>query len=135
MLTRCLYTKAGAALAVFIFLPFFVMAQELRKLSGAVIDENSKEPLAGAIVKVQGTNRSAVTSVSGGFQISAKTGEVLVISYMGYKTHTVRIGAGSNYNIAMKLDERSLSEVVVIGYGQVNKIDLTGSVAQVKLQD
>ncbi|ADY51257.1 TonB-dependent receptor plug [Pseudopedobacter saltans DSM 12145] len=135
MLSKYLQKKVGIGLAILIFLPFFIKAQELRKLSGSVIDESNKEPLVGAIVKVQGTNRNVVTSVSGGFQISAKTGEVLEVSYMGYKTHTVRIGASSNYNIAMKLDERSLSEVVVIGYGAVAKPDLTGAVSQVKLPD
>ncbi len=135
MSTKRLYTKAGIALAIFIFLPCLLLAQNLRKLSGAVIDDATKEPLVGAMVKVKGTNRVARTSESGGFQISAATGEILEISYLSYTMYTVKVGNSAVYNVAMKPDEKSLSEVVVIGYGQVNKIDLTGSVSQVKLKD
>jgi TonB-linked SusC/RagA family outer membrane protein len=135
MYTKWLYKKACIVLAIFLFLPFILQAQDLRRLSGAVIDDSTKDPLVGAIVKVAGTNRSVRTSESGGYQIMAKTGEILEISYISYKTHTVKVGTAFIYNVAMKPDEKSLNEVVVIGYGQVNKVDLTGSVAQVKLQD
>lgn len=135
MFTKWLYKKTCIALTIFIFLPFLLLAQDLRKLSGAVIDESTGDPLVGAIVRVAGTNRSVQTSESGNYQISAKIGEILQVSYISYRTHTVRVGNASVYNVVMKPDEQSLNEVVVIGYGQVNKIDLTGSVSQVKLQD
>lgn len=135
MLLKCLYTKLGVALVVFSLLPCVSNAQELKKITGAVIDERNKEPLAGAIIKIKDTDRGTVTSAVGNFQVSAKVGEVLEVSYMGYKTYTIKIGAASNYNIAMNADERSLDEVVVIGYGTAKRGDLTGSVATVNIQD
>ncbi|WP_353139679.1 SusC/RagA family TonB-linked outer membrane protein, partial [Pseudopedobacter sp.] len=134
MSAKCLCTKLGIPLAVFVLLPFLSIAQELRRITGAVIDEN-KEPLVGAIIKIKDTSRGAVTSETGNFQISAKAGETLEITYIGYKPYSVKIGAASNYNIAMKADERALEEVIVIGYGTAKRGDLTGAVATVNMKD
>ncbi|WP_242695946.1 SusC/RagA family TonB-linked outer membrane protein [Desertivirga brevis] len=110
---------------------------ELRHVSafpvkGTVRDERN-EALPGAIVKIKGTKTSVVTDVNGAFVINASTGDVLVVSFIGYGETEVKVGAeGTAINVSLQPTDKSLNEVVVVGYGTVKKRDLTGSVASVK---
>ena len=84
---------------------------------------------------VKGT-QGAVTDVNGKFTIKAKSSDSLQISYLGYKTETVNVDSRTNFTVRMEKDSTTdIDEIVVIGYGQVAKKDLTGSVATVKMND
>ena len=84
---------------------------------------------------VKGT-QGAVTDVKGKFTIKAKPSDSLQISYLGYKTETLNVGSRTNFTVRMEKDSSTdIDEIVVIGYGQVAKKDLTGSVATVKMND
>lgn len=112
-------------------------AQQTRQLSGQVLDAKTGEGLAGVTVLVKGTTNGASTGADGQFTLSVPTtGEVqLTVSYIGYVTQTVTAKGTGNLNIRLASDTKALDEVVVIGYGQVKKSDVTGAIVSVKEED
>ena len=101
-------------------------------VTGKILNDKN-EPLFGATVTVKGTRNSVVTDKTGSFTIDAEKGTVLVISSVGYRETEVTVGdEGTALNITLELVERSLDEVVVIGYGTTKRRDLTGSIVSVK---
>jgi TonB-linked SusC/RagA family outer membrane protein len=101
------------------------------KVSGKVTDTEKGQPLPGVTVKVQGTNEGTVTDVNGNYSIKAAAGSNLVFSFVGFNAQTVTVGSSNTVNIKLASDNKSLSEVVVVGYGTAKRKDLTGSVASV----
>jgi TonB-linked SusC/RagA family outer membrane protein len=99
--------------------------QQKKKVTGTVSD--SKDPIIGATVRVAGTNVATVTDIDGSYSIEAPVGSTLEISYIGYVTKKVKVGAESKYNILLNEDNQSLQEVVVVGYGTMKKSDLAGA--------
>ncbi len=99
-------------------------------ISGKIMD-NSKEPLIGATVLVKGATTGTVTDFNGNFSIDVDGGTALIISYTGYLTQEVAIGASRTLDIVMQTDAALLSEVVVTGYGSQKKENLTGAVGVV----
>ncbi len=95
------------------------------------ITDNSGEPLTGATVTVQNTTRGAYTNDEGTFSIEASPGEVLTATYYGYTTVTVTVGEATSYDIVLEADAATLDEVVLVGYGQQKKVNLTGAVETV----
>jgi len=98
-------------------------------VKGNIVDETG-EPMIGVSVKVKG-GAATITDLDGNFAITAAPGDVLEITYIGYKPLTVKANATS-VNLKMEPENNDLDEVVVIGFGTVKKRDLTGSVASVK---
>ena len=104
-------------------------------VSGVVKDDTG-EPVIGANVIVKGTTNGTITGIDGDFTLSnVKKSDVIVFTFIGYKTEEVKYTGQSSVNVTLKDDTELLDEVVVIGYGTVNKRDLTGSVASVKAED
>ncbi len=111
-------------------------AAQNRTITGNVTDASDGEPLIGATVMLPGnTTGGAVTDLDGNFKIiipqSTKT---LTVSYVGYVSQHVTI-TGNTIAIKMHSDQKSLNEVVVIGYGTARRSDLTGSVSTVQSKD
>jgi TonB-linked SusC/RagA family outer membrane protein len=111
-----------------------IYAQE-RTITGSVVDAGTNEPLIGATVVVVGSNAGTVTDLDGQYSISAKDGDVLRASYIGYLTEESVIEGQSNVAFSLSPDLQALEEVVVIGYGTVKKEDATGSVTAVSSKD
>ncbi len=105
-----------------------------KPISGKVVSATDGEALIGATVQVQGTQTGTVTDFDGNFTLNAEDGQTLVISYVGYLTKKVKI-TGSQLNIELEEDRKSLDEVVVIGYGVQKKKLVTGATVQVKGED
>jgi len=103
-------------------------------ISGKVIDE-SGEALIGAAITIQGTDAGTATDFDGKFSIEAASDAVLEVSYIGYETKTIPVDGQTTINITLGVDSELLEEVVVIGYGSVQKSDVTGSVSSVKSED
>ena len=101
------------------------------KVTGTVVDSNN-EPVIGAYIKVKGSNKGAVTDLDGHYTIDADKNATLVISYVGMANQEEKIGNRSQINFVLKDDANDLNEVVVIGYGQVKKGDLTSSISAIK---
>lgn len=112
---------------IWLLLVFFgslsVFAQNNRTVRGTVLDDHN-EPIIGAVVVLKGkATVGTATDVDGKFTMSIPEGsQTLVVSYMGMITQDVSIAAGKdNITIVMKENEVSLSEVIVVGFGQQKK--------------
>jgi len=102
------------------------------KLTGEVVD-GSGLPVIGATVQLKGTSLGTATDENGKFSLTVPDLKgTLIISYIGFTSQEVSIGGRSIVKIILLEDAELLSEVVVIGYGEVKKSDLTGAVASIK---
>ena len=102
-------------------------------IRGKVVDENG-QPMAGASVKVKGSNLGAVTDVTGAFSLKDVTeGATLVVSYIGYENKEVT--ASNGLTITLTPQAGLLADAVVIGYGTQKKSVVTGAIASVKATD
>jgi iron complex outermembrane receptor protein len=123
--------KACLALAMALFMIFPALAQKVT-VTGTVIDPDG-EPAIGASVTVQNApGVGAATDIDGVFRISADANATLVVSYVGCQTQTIALNGKTNIEVHLVSDSQVLSELVVIGYGQVKKSDATGSVTAIK---
>jgi TonB-linked SusC/RagA family outer membrane protein len=86
------------------------------KIQGVVLSKEG--PVPGATIMVEGTTRGVVSDSDGKYSIEAKAGEVLVFSFIGFATQKVTVGAKTQINVTLGFDEKSLDEIVVVGYGQ-----------------
>ncbi len=115
---------------VTLILPSGVLAQI--SLRGKVLDENG-QPLPGAAVQVKNGASSTLTGVDGGFQISIPSSSaIIVVSYIGYSTQEINAAGRTNLTVTLQPDQKSLEEVVVIGYGTQRAEAVTGSVASIR---
>ena len=104
------------------------VVQQVNKCTGVVIDALG-EPVIGAAVMVKGGTIGGVTDIDGNFAIDGvKSGDVLQISFVGYKTQEV-VWKGGVIKITLEEDSQLLNEVVVVGFGTQKKANLTGAVA------
>ncbi len=100
------------------------------------VESEDEGPLPGVNVLVKGTTTGTVTDLDGNYRISVPNSEsVLVFSSIGYSPEEVTVGSQSTINVLMLPDIKSLSEVVVIGYGTQERRDLTGAVSSVDAED
>lgn len=102
---------------------------------GRVTDDKGMG-LPGANVLIKGTTTGTVTDTDGAYSLSVPTGtETLVISFIGYTSKEVALGGRTTLDVQLASDDKSLSEVVVVGYGTQRKADLTSAVASVKSEN
>ena len=95
-----------------LLLPPSVQAQE-RTITGTILSEDSKTPLAGVTVRVKGTRRITQTDANGKFTLKMNPGETLQVSYVGYVTTDVKPGSGETVGISLKTADNMMGEVVV----------------------
>ncbi len=108
-----------------------------RTVSGRVTATDSPDGIPGVNVSVKGTSRGTVTDRAGQYSLSVPDGgsPVLVFSFVGYERQEVMVGSQSTLNVVLTPDERSLSEVQVVAFGEQRTRDVTGSIASVKAAD
>ena len=107
-----------------------------RIIKGKVTGSVSRSSVPGATVSVKGSQNSVSAADNGEYSIYAQTGNVLVISYVGYKTKEVPVTAGtSTIDVGLIQDYSNLADVVVIGYGKSRKVDLTTAQTTVSAKD
>ncbi len=117
-----------------LMLPLGILAQST--LKGTVLDGANSSPLPGANIIVEGTKNGTTTDFDGKFTISnIKTGDVITISYIGYKDQKITFNNQNDITITLQEDSKELKDVVVIGYGTVKKKDATGSVSTISSKD
>ena len=115
-------------LTLMIALP--ALAQEIQ-VKGRVIDEKG-EAVIGAAVKVKESTKGALTDLDGNFTVSAPRKGHLIISFMGFKSQTIDLSTSKlPLKITLQEESKSLKEVVVVGYGSMQKKDLTGSISSI----
>ena len=109
------------------------VAQSL--VRGKVLDDTGLEVI-GASILVKGTNQGTITDMDGMFSLSVPDkNAILQVSYIGYQTLEVKVDLTKPMSIILKEDSEMLEEVVVVGYQEVKKKDLTGSVAKANMND
>lgn len=111
----------------------FLSAQQI-SISGTVTDSTG-EPLIGVSVMVSGTKIGAVTNIDGKFSLQGDAKGKLRFSYVGFQTVEEPINGRTVINVRMKEDSELLSEVVVIGYGTMDKKELTSAISHVGEKD
>lgn len=98
------------------------------------VTSSDGESLPGVSVAVQGTTLGTVTDTEGNYSIQLpQENNTLVFSFIGYVTQQIPVGGRTVIDVQLESDVKALDEVVIIGYGSVNKTDLTGSVGQVNV--
>lgn len=105
-------------------------AQEMT-ISGKVTDAEDGTELPGVSILIKGTDRGTITDFEGNYSINTDGSAVLVFNYLGYQAQEVPVNGRTSINITMEAEVEVLEEVVVIGYGVVEKGDVTGVVAKV----
>ena len=118
----------------FLVAAFYSKAQTV-PVSGKVYSKDNNTGLSGATVQVKGSSVKTITDSLGVFKINAAKGAVLIFSYVGYDNTELKLNGAGDLKIQLAPGNKSLQEVVVVGYGTVKKKDLTGSVASVSTKE
>ncbi|MBB6002381.1 TonB-dependent receptor [Arcicella rosea] len=104
-------------------------------VTGKVVDDKGS-PLPGASVSIKGTTRGVTTNTNGEFSINvADDKAVLVVTFIGFLPQEITVGNKTSINITLAEDLKTLTEVVVVGYGSQKKKDLTGSITSITSAD
>ncbi|RYZ37356.1 MAG: SusC/RagA family TonB-linked outer membrane protein, partial [Sphingobacteriales bacterium] len=104
-----------------------------KTVTGKVTGATDNQPLAGVTVQLKGSETAAATDAAGTYSIAVPNDQaVLVFTFTGMLEQSVTVGARTSIDVQLKLDDASLGEVVVVGYGTQRKSDLTGAVGSVK---
>jgi TonB-linked SusC/RagA family outer membrane protein len=136
-----LYNLSGLAYVVVLAcllacLPGWVVAQNASSaqrmtLRGTVTDAADGSPVIGASILIKSTASGTMTDVNGSFSLDVAAGDVLVITFIGYVTSEVTVGNRSTIDIPLQVNSTSLEEVVVVGFGEQKKANLSGAVGVV----
>ena len=112
----------------FLFINF---ASGQRHIKGKVLDKQTKEPLIGASVVIPNMNKGTITDIDGNFELDVPDGvKKIRVSYIGYKNKNIELTPDKNEYIIRLSSGEVLDEVVIVGYGNMKKSDLTGSVTK-----
>lgn len=103
---------------------------QVHNATGLVVDENG-QPLIGVQIKLEGTTTGVITDVDGNFSISAKKGDILLFSYVGYESQRITYKGEKILAIKMLPNTELLDEVVVIGYGKQKKNSVVSSITSI----
>ena len=126
----CLKFKKLTLSFCLILMSYIILGQS-GKIVGSVIDATDGSELPGVTVQIKGTVSGTSTDLNGKYELTAKQGDILIFSFIGYITVEQTIGSQTTINIALEADVEELSEVVVIGYGQVETKDVTGVISKI----
>ena len=118
--------------------PVVAMAQQQKKaISGVVIDDTGLPVIGANIILKGGAGVGTVTDADGKFTLDGiPDGATLLVSYIGYLDQTIQVtGDKSSFQITLHEDTQKLDEVVVVGYGVQKKVNMTGSISNVKAEE
>ena len=105
-------------------------------LKGKVVDAKTSEPLIGATVMVKGTSQGSVSDIDGLFLLSnVKKDAVIVVSSIGYNKEEIALNGRSEISVSLKENSEVLDEVVVVGYGTMDKKELTSAISHISDKD
>lgn len=119
---------------VFLLTMGFV-SQSFAQIRGTITDAGDGSPLPGVNIVVKGTTVGTTTGADGTYTINATSGQTLVFTYVGYLAQEVSVGASTTIDVSLESDTRLLEDVVVVGYGEQDKKDVTGSISTVSAKD
>lgn len=128
MLQKAIFLLLG------MYCSFQLFAQDY-SLTGSVTDANTGEALPGANIVIKGTKTGTITDLNGNYSLKATKNDTLIISMLGYLKEEIIVGDNVGYKVILVPDITNLSEVIVIGYGNTTKKELTGSITTVSSKD
>jgi iron complex outermembrane receptor protein len=128
-----LFTKVTRCLPLLLLIAHASFAQQV--VMGKVTSSDDGSPIPGVNVLEKGTTNGSVTDGDGGFKINVGSNATLVFSFVGYASQEIAVGNQTNIAVVLQTDVTALSEVVVIGYGEVQKKDATGAVLAISNKD
>ena len=132
MIKKILQSRKFLSLFLACFLFVCSGTIEAQTVSGVV--RSADQPVSGVTVQIEGSTRATTTDPGGNYRLTGVTsGSSLVFSFVGYKSQTVPVSGRKRIDINLGAEASSLDQVMVIGYGSVKKIDLTGSVGYVNV--
>jgi len=102
-----------------------VQAQQTKKITGTVVD-SAGEPVVGATVMQKGTSNGTITDIDGNFSLNVPTGSTLVVSYIGFASQEVAVGAQQSYSVTLQDDAKAIDEVVVTALGMKREAKALG---------
>jgi TonB-linked SusC/RagA family outer membrane protein len=122
---------------IFLLLLFFCFSNASAQTGVAkgTVKDTKGSPLPGVTVQVKGTNKSTPTSAEGNFSINAPKGSVLEFRLIGYESIEVTVNDENAVNVTLTTNQKSLNEVVVVGYGTSSKKNLSSAITSVKQED
>lgn len=127
-------TKLSTVLAVLLTVGTMAFAQTKVNVHGVVKDA-AGEPIVGASVVLPGTTTGTISGIDGDFSLrNVPKDATLAVECLGYASQTIQLGGRTELSIVLEEDTMFIEETVVVGYGQMKKSDLTGSVSSVKTE-
>lgn len=121
--------------AVVLLLSVCGMSAQNLTVKGTILASDTGTPLPMANVNIKGSAAGIASDIDGNYSVSAKSGDILVFSYVGFTDKEVTLTNQTVLNVTLEPDANTLNEVVVIGYGTQRKSDLTGAVSVVNVED
>ena len=109
--------------------------QQEIEVSGTVTDAETGEPLPGVNIVVQGTTIGTTTDMDGEYILEAPADATLIFSFVGYQEQTLRVRGRQEIDVAMQQAVTELEEVVAVGYGSMERGDVTGAVSSVQMNE
>ena len=131
-IVQSISVKTAAVTAVALFSCTLALAQT-QKVQGTVTD-NFGEPVAGVNIVEKGTTNGTMTDIDGNYSLNVAKGKTLVFSFIGYRTQEV-VASKTKIDVQLEEDSELLEDVVVVGYGSMQRKDLTSSITTVKAED
>lgn len=101
------------------------------EIQGAIVNQSTLAPLSGATINVKNTNHFTTSDVGGKFKIEASKGDILLVSMVGYQSTEVVVGKNNMVIVKLTQTNSQLSDLVVIGYGNAKRPDLTGAISSI----
>jgi len=129
------YRTVTNYLAVFLILASFIAQGQDRTVSGRVTASDDGSPIPGVNILEVGTTNGTVSDGDGKFTIQLGSAATLSFSFIGYKSMQVVVGSRTTIDVVLESDVTALEEIVVIGYGEVQKKDATGAVLAISNKD
>ncbi|SHL92501.1 VIT domain-containing protein [Mucilaginibacter sp. OK098] len=103
------------------------------QFTGKIISSDDRQPLPGVTIRIKGTQEGTQTNSNGEFSLNLRPGNVLTISFIGFRTKEVTVRGNSVGTITLQASANNLNEVVVVGYGTQRKTSVTGSVQTITM--
>ena len=127
--SRLCHIKGFAILLMMALLSLNSAQAQNKTVTGRITDNTTNEPIIGASVKVKNATGGVITDAQGIFKINAPNGALIEITSIGYAAVEVQADFGKQMEVKMTSVNKSLTEVVVVGYGTAKRSDVTGSVS------
>ncbi len=129
-----LKSKARRGILLVLLLCIYTYGSAQTKNIKGVVNDNQGAPLPGVTVLVKGTSQSTATTANGNFSINASKGSVLQFRFIGFGLKEISVGDETNLTVTLAENQKSLNEVVVVGYGTTTKKELTSAISTVKAE-